>query len=171
MKRNICNLDSHAVLSESEDLPTLRTAYIGDTLGYACRFWTNHLVKVPGSGNGIEEVHKAIDGFFETGFLFWIEVLILTGNLDIGVYGLNDIEQWYTLVSNVQSFYQNLCLCLFRQELPASGQVIANVSSWKILIQSRILLSRCTILLSHFALPHPGSMNAILQSSHQRSKL
>ena len=164
LKRNICNLDDHAVLSEVKDLPTHRTTYIGVALKYACRFWTKHLAKVPGSGHGVEEVYKAIDKFFKAGFLFWIEVLILTGNLDIGVYALNDIEQWYTLVSDVQSFYQNLCLCLFRQEHPASGQVIASISSWRTLTQSRTLLPRCTTLLSHFALPHPGSMSATLQS-------
>jgi len=171
LKRNICNLNNFTVLSEVEDLPTLRATCIGGALEYACHFWTSHLAKIPGSSNGVEEVHMAIDKFFKTGFLFWIEVLILTGNLDIGVYGLNDIEQWYTLVSDVQSFCQNLCLCLFRQELPASGQVTASVSSWKILIQSRIPLPRCTILLSHFVLPHPGSMSVTLQSSHQRSRL
>jgi len=109
LKRNICNLDNHAVLSEVEDLSTSRTTYIGDALEYACHFWTKHLVKVPGSGHGVEEVFKAIDNFFKTGFLFWVEVLILTGNLDIGVYALNDIEQWYTLVSDVLGFHQNLC--------------------------------------------------------------
>jgi len=105
LKRNICNLDNYAVLSEVKDLPTSKTTYIGDALEYACHFWTKHLAKVPSSGYGVEEVHKAIDKFFKTGFLFWIEVLILTGNLDIGVYALNDIEQWYTLVSDVQSLY------------------------------------------------------------------
>jgi len=101
LKRNICNLDNLAVLSEIEDLPTLRTTHIGGTLEYACHFWTNHLAKVSGDSNGIEEVYIAIDKFFKTGFLFWIEVLILTGNLDIGVYSLNDIDQWYMLVSDM----------------------------------------------------------------------
>jgi len=165
LKRDICNLDDHGVLSENKDLPKQRTTYIGDALEYACCFWTKHLAKVPGSGHGVEEVYEAIDKFFKTGFLCWIEVLILTENLDIGVYALNDIEQWYTFVSDVQSFHQNLCLCLFRQEHLASGQVTANISSWKILTQSRTLLPRCTVLLSHSALPHPGSMSTILQMS------
>jgi len=101
LRRNICNLDDHAVLSEVKDLPTSKTAHIGDALEYACHFWTKHLAKIPSSDHGVEEIHQAIDKFFKTGFLSWIEVLILTGNLDIGVYGLNDIEQWYTLVSYV----------------------------------------------------------------------
>ena len=101
MKRNICNLDDSAVLSEVKDLPTSRATHIGDTLEYACHFWTKHLAKIPCSDHGFEEVYEAIDKFFKTGFLFWIEVLILTENLDIGVYALDDIEDWYTLVSDV----------------------------------------------------------------------
>jgi len=99
LKRNICHLDDHVDLSKIKDLPTLRTTHIGSTLEYACQFWTNHLAKVSSISHGMEEVHKAIDDFFTTSFLFWIEVLVLTGNLDIGVHALNDIEKWYTLVS------------------------------------------------------------------------
>jgi len=47
----------------------------------------------------VEEVYNAIDGFFTTGFLFWIEVLVLTGKLYMSVYALNDIEKWYAMVS------------------------------------------------------------------------
>ena len=60
----------------------------------------NHLAKICNtSHDGLEEVHKAIDDFFTTGLLYWIEVLVLTGNLDVGIYALDDIEQWYMLVS------------------------------------------------------------------------
>jgi len=103
LKRNICHVDNHAVLSEIKDLPTLRATYIGSTLEYACQFWTNHLVKISDI-SGVEEVCNAIDNFFTTGFLFWIEVLVLTENLDIGVYALNDIEKWYAMVSYADFF-------------------------------------------------------------------
>jgi len=165
LKRNICNLDDHAVLSKVKDLPTQKATYIGDALEYTCCFWTKHLAIIPSSDHGLEEVHTAIDKFSKIGFLFWIEVLILTGKLDIGVYALNDVEQWYIMVSDIQSLYQSLYSCLFRQELPASGQMMASASSWKTLMQSPTLLLRCTTLLSHFALPHLGSMNTILQGS------
>ena len=105
LRRNICNLDDHATLSDLKDLPALRTTYIGSTLEYACHFWTNHLTKVSDISDGIEEVHKEINDFFATGFLFWIEVLILTKNLEIGVYALNEIEQWYTSVSYIYDLY------------------------------------------------------------------
>jgi len=105
LKRNICRLDDDAVLSKIEELPTLRAIHIGNTLEYACKFWTNHLSKIAGSSDGGEDVEKAIEDFFTTGFLFWVEVLILTGNLDIGLHALHNIEQWYILVSQIQKFY------------------------------------------------------------------
>jgi len=99
LKKNICNLDNHIPLSKVVDLPAHRAACIGDALWYACRFWTTHLARTADSGLGIEEIQKAIDEFFTTYLLCWIEVLSLMENLDAGVHALNDIEQWYTLVS------------------------------------------------------------------------
>ena len=155
-------MDDSTILSKVEDLPTLRTTHIGQTLEYACQFWASHLAKVSDISDGATEIFQAIDDFFETGFLSWVEVLILTKNLDVGVYALNDIEQWYTLVSHAQNLHQGLYSCLFRQELPASGSVIASFLSWTILIQSSTLLPGCITLLSDFALPHPGSISATL---------
>ena len=99
LRRNICNLDDHAVLSRDKDLPIDQKSHIGDALGYACRFWTRHLIKTPSSGHNAEEVQKAIDEFFITYLLFWIEVLVIMGNLDASVYAINDIQQWYISVS------------------------------------------------------------------------
>jgi len=101
LKRNICNLDECILLSEVEDLPERRSSYIGNALGYACHFWANHLMSIPGSSLDIEEVWKMIDEFFTTHLLFWIEVLSLMENLDVCVYALNNVQQWYTLVSYV----------------------------------------------------------------------
>ena len=105
LKRNICELDDYAVLSEVKDISTCRKDYIGDALGYACQFWTRHLLEIPSSSPHIEEVQKAVDGFFTTNLLFWIEVLSLMGNLDVGVYALNDVQQWYKLVSFIWNIY------------------------------------------------------------------
>jgi len=122
LRRNICNLDDHVLLSEIGDLSECRMTHIGDTLEYACCFWTNHLMGVPGDGPGVEEVWEAIDEFFTMHLLYWIEVLSLTGNLDVCVYSLNNVQQWYTLVSCMCSVCSgNHCSHLFRQELPASG--------------------------------------------------
>ena len=112
LKRNICGLDDYTPLDKVKDLPTHCKIHVGDTLEYACLFWTRHLVGTPYSDHDTEKVCKAVDEFFTTHFLFWIEVLSLTRNLDAGVYALNNIRQWYTQVSYKEFAYQSLCLCL-----------------------------------------------------------
>jgi len=103
LKRNICNLDDYAVLSEVMDLSTHKKVHIGEALEYACRFWSKHLLMVPNSGFHVGEVQKAIEEFFTRHLLYWIEVLALTENLGVGVYAINDVEQWYALVCVVQT--------------------------------------------------------------------
>ena len=99
LERNICDLDDHAVLSDVGDLSARRKEHIGDALEYACQFWTKHLLKSPNSGCNTEKVQKAIDRFFTTHLLSWIEVLIIMEDLDVSVHSINDIQQWYGLVS------------------------------------------------------------------------
>jgi len=105
LKRSICNLDDYVLLSEVEDLSEYRSAYIGDTLGYACQFWANHLMNIPSSGPDGDEVWKMIDEFFTIHLLSWIEVLCLMGILDVCVYALGNVQQWYILVSYAQSIH------------------------------------------------------------------
>jgi hypothetical protein len=98
-KRNICNLDDYAVLSEVKDLSTRKKDYIGDALAYACQFWTKHLCSIPGSSPHIQEVQEAIEQFFKKHLLHWIEVLVLVESLSVGIHAINDIEQWCAGVS------------------------------------------------------------------------
>ena len=102
LKKDICNLDDYAVLSEVKDLPAHRKDHIGDALEYACCFWTKHLLGTTSSSPYIEEVQRAIDQFFATHLLHWVEALALIGNLSAGIHAINDIEQWYTSVSIVE---------------------------------------------------------------------
>jgi len=102
LKKNIYNLDDYAILSEIKNLSTCKKAHIGDSLEYACKFWTKHLLGIPSNSPYAQEVQKAVDKFFRVHLLHWIEVLVLTRNLGVGVYAMNDIEQWYHLVSDVQ---------------------------------------------------------------------
>jgi len=103
LKRNICNLDDYAVLSEVKDISTRKKEYIGDALEYACQFWTKHLLEIPVDSFLSEEVQKAVVKFFTKHLLYWIEVLALTGKLGTGVYAINDVQQWSALVSAVQT--------------------------------------------------------------------
>jgi len=98
LKKNICYLDNHAILSEVKDLSAQKRDHIGDALEYACRFWAKHLLGIPGTSSHLKEVQRAIDTF-TTCLPYWIEVLALTGNLGVGVYAMSDVEQWYALVS------------------------------------------------------------------------
>jgi WD40 repeat protein len=110
LRRNICNLDDYADLSDVNDLSACRKKHIGEALGYACQFWTKHLAKSPRSGPDAGEVQKAIDKFFTTYLLFWIEVLITMRNLDVGVHSINDIQQWYISVSYEYIIYCDIYL-------------------------------------------------------------
>ena len=103
--RNICNLDDYAILSEVEDLATHQKDHIGDALGYACQFWTKHLLGVPSSSPHIQELQRGVDQFFKVQLLYWIEVLALMKRLDIGVYAMDDVKQWYTQVSTIWSIF------------------------------------------------------------------
>ena len=96
LKRNICNLDDYAVLSE---VKAKKKNCIGAALEYACQFWTKHLLEIPSDSPCIQEVQREIDQFFTMHLLHWIEVLVLVENVNIGVYAMNDIDQWYAGVS------------------------------------------------------------------------
>jgi len=102
LKKNLCNLPNHAVLSVAKDLSACPKDHIGEALKYACCFWAKHLLMIPSSSSCIKEVEQGINQFFTTCLPYWIEVLALTGNLGMGVYAINDVEQWCALVSIVQ---------------------------------------------------------------------
>ena len=103
LKKNICNLDDHTTLGGVRDISILQKDYIGEALEYACCFWTKHLLEIPGNSPHTEEVQRAIEQFFTIHLLHWIEVLVLIRNLGVGVYAMNDIEQWYALVSAIET--------------------------------------------------------------------
>jgi hypothetical protein len=99
LKRNVCGLDDFVSLGKVKDLPARQKTHIGDALGYACQFWTKHLLEIPSNSSGVGEVHKAIGNFFTTLLPYWIETLSLMEILDIAVYSINDVGKWHTLVS------------------------------------------------------------------------
>ena len=101
LKKNICGLDDYAVLSEVKDLSARREEYIGDSLVYACRFWTKHLAKVSGDGLHATQVQEAIEEFFTKRLLWWIEVLSIVGHLGAAVPAIDDVRQWYISVSYI----------------------------------------------------------------------
>ena len=110
LRKNICHLDGCPPLSDVMDLLDRKDAYIGNALEYACRFWTKHLSEIRTSGPHVEGVKAAIDEFFTTHLLCWIEVLSLTRHLNLGVYALHDIDQWYLSVSCVEYLSKHILI-------------------------------------------------------------
>jgi len=105
LKRNICHIDNYAILSQVRDISDRQKEYIGDALEYSCRFWTKHLIEVPSNSNGVQDVCDAIQGFFTTCLHYWIEALAIMGSLGIGVYAIENVQQWYNSVSCEQFIY------------------------------------------------------------------
>ena len=130
LKKNICNLDDYAVLSEVEDLPARREVCIGGSLEYACRFWTRHLANVPSDGPSSKRVKEVVEEFLTKRLLYWIEVLSIVGHLGVAVYAINNIREWYTSVS--YSIFTHIFSSrgVVRRASPlANRQMIVNVSS------------------------------------------
>ena len=101
LRRNMCNLGDYTVLSEVKALSTHKD-HIGGGLEYACKFWTKHLLEIPSISPHAEKVQKAIEKFFKVHLLHWIEVLVITGNLGVGVHAMDDVQRWCNVVSGVQ---------------------------------------------------------------------
>ena len=134
LRKNMCDLGNYASLGEVEDLPGLRKARVGDVLEYACLYWTRHLMEIPSRGHGFKEVCEEIDEFSVTCLLFWIETLVVMGNLDAALYGIDNVQRWCASVGVISSFIEASPDILFRQAWSASGPMIVSISSWKMLI-------------------------------------
>ena len=117
LKRNTCNLDDYVILRNVRDISTRWKEHIGDALGYACKFWSKHLVEISSNSGDVEEVCGAIDEFFKTCLLFWIEVVAVMGSLELSVHAINDVQQWYISVSYECVIPQNLYSCLIKAGL------------------------------------------------------
>ena len=117
LKKHICDPDDYPPPNKVEDLPARRKAWIGDMLEYSCRFWMNHLAGVSSTDHDVERVQKAVDKLFATWLLFWVEVLIITENLDMGVYTFNDVQRWYKSVSCVRSIHSGNVFMLIQTEV------------------------------------------------------
>lgn len=75
LKRDICGLQSPGTLAKDLD-PKLIKQRITPELEYACRYWVQHYRE---SGTRLHD-HDQAHRFFEEYFLYWFEVMSLTGN-------------------------------------------------------------------------------------------
>ncbi len=91
LRFNICNIESSYLANKDiQGLDAHVTKHLPPALLYACRFYDDHL----------EHLHFETDlfcklrAFFETKFLFWLEVLSLTSNVDLALPALSSVNVW-----------------------------------------------------------------------------
>ena len=88
---NICQLDSSYLPNvEVPDLQSRTDSHIPSALNYACRFWGGHLELIPFN----HEVFTKLRSVFDEKFLYWLEVLSLTGNLRLATPALSSLSGW-----------------------------------------------------------------------------
>ena len=85
----MCQLPDGVINSEVNDLKERNEEYIGNALKYACRSWHKHLV-----GKISTRTIEILDQFLREKFLFWLEVLSLTGAVRHAVDALEAIVEW-----------------------------------------------------------------------------
>lgn len=88
---NICHLESsHLRNSEIEDLQSRNDKFISPALFYACRFWDDHMGFVPFD----IVIFGKLKIFFETRFLFWLEVLSVTSTVALAAQAISASMKW-----------------------------------------------------------------------------
>ena len=92
LEKNMCCLPECAKNSEVNNLQERTDQCINKALQYACRSWHKHLVNEPTAHK--QEITSALHHFFETKFLFWLEVLSVLGAVRNAVDALDVAAKW-----------------------------------------------------------------------------
>ena len=91
LRFNICNLESsYLPNSKVSDLQSLINNYISPALFYACRLWDDHLERVDFE----QDLLAKLQSLLEKKFLFWLEVLSLTGSVSLAIPALLSLKAW-----------------------------------------------------------------------------
>ena len=91
LKFNICKLESSYLANKDvKDVNSRVDKYISPALLYACRFWDNHLEHIDFE----IDLFGKLRTFFEEKFLFWLEVLSLTGNVRVASRAVSALNVW-----------------------------------------------------------------------------
>ncbi|KAJ6487419.1 WD40-repeat-containing domain protein [Mycena vitilis] len=91
LRFNICGLPTSYL--QNSDMPEIQsrlTTCISGQLLYACRYWADHLTVLPFHPDIAEEGQK----FLTEKFLYWLEVLSLTGMVGYGTGALFKCAAW-----------------------------------------------------------------------------
>ena len=88
---NICNLESSYLLNnEVVDLDSWIEQNISSHLHYASLYWANHL----SASRFDEEMLRLVQDFMERQFLFWLEVLSVTKQMNVAAHMLSLLIKW-----------------------------------------------------------------------------
>ncbi|KAJ6487444.1 WD40-repeat-containing domain protein [Mycena vitilis] len=91
LRFNICGLPtSYLRNSDMPEIQSRLTTSISGQLHYACRYWADHLTAVSFHFDIAQTAYK----FVVDKFLFWLEVLSLTGFVGYGTGGLSRCVAW-----------------------------------------------------------------------------
>jgi hypothetical protein len=91
LKFNICNLStSYLHNKDVNGLAICIKNSIPAQLTYSCQFWADHLLNTPGDDAMLGTVNE----FFNTRLLYWLEVLSLTGQVNIASPAMMAIADW-----------------------------------------------------------------------------
>ncbi|KAB5591944.1 Vegetative incompatibility protein HET-E-1 [Ceratobasidium theobromae] len=91
---NICHFESSFVCDR--DVPDLGSRIeknVSPELGYACRYWAEHLK----SASPTSELVSMLEEFLSERLLFWMEVVNLDESLVAGAFGLVEIRTWLSM--------------------------------------------------------------------------
>lgn len=92
LKRDICELSDPSKLnSEIEDLSERVRKHLPADLQYACRYWAEHVSKVPAVDG---DVHLLTKKFAEEKLLFWMEAMSLLGQIKEAVGVIEIAQGW-----------------------------------------------------------------------------
>jgi NACHT domain len=93
LKFNMCKLEtSYLANDDVEDLNTRVDQHIPPALLYACRFWGDHLNHT----HFKMDLFRKVESLFKEKFLFWLEALSLTRNIDLAPSAFATLNMWLT---------------------------------------------------------------------------
>jgi hypothetical protein len=91
LRFNICKLESSYLLNnEVADMDSQIKQNIQSHLCYASSYWTNHL----SASRFNEEMLKLVEDFMENRFLFWLEVMSVTKQMNVAAHMLLLLVNW-----------------------------------------------------------------------------
>jgi hypothetical protein len=103
---NICKLESSYLANRDvPDIDSRIAKHISAALSYACVFWADHLEHVAFE----QDLFTKLRSLFETGFLFWLEVLSMKNSVGLAPRAFACLRTWLRSEQNgVSRYYDDI---------------------------------------------------------------